>query len=96
MPAYMISLIDVKDADGFAAYLAQSKDIAGEFGAKMVLAAGYVGAINGTLPTHQRVVVAEFPDVTALDAWKTSAAYQALVPLRESSSTQIMTTYQAA
>jgi hypothetical protein len=31
-----------------------------------------------------------------LDAWKTSAAYQALVPLRESSSTQIMTTYQAA
>ena len=95
MPADLISLIDVKAPEGFSTYMVLSIEIAVEYWVKLVLEAGFVGAINGTLPRHQQVVVAVFLDMASLESWKTSSAYQPLVPLRENSSTQVMTAYQA-
>jgi uncharacterized protein (DUF1330 family) len=40
-------------------------------------------------------VVIRFPSVAQADGWHGSAAYQALVPLRQSAAEVVLTTYRA-
>jgi uncharacterized protein (DUF1330 family) len=43
----------------------------------------------------ERIVVAEFPDMSALRRWHDSPQYQALVPLRETAAEVVLTGYAA-
>ena len=95
MPAYMISHITITDSDKFADYMHRTQHVARGFGAKMLARGKLAETLAGTPAPGQMVVVAEFPDLDALRRWNASPEYQALIPLREAASDQVMTAYEA-
>ena len=92
MPALMISEIRVKSPEKLAEYMEKTQALARTFGAEMVARAEFARHLTGS-DDHDRVVVARFPDMDRLEAWFTSDAYAALVPLREAASDMRMTAY---
>ncbi len=96
MSALMISQITVTDREAFQQYLEKTQIVASSFGAEMIFRGKLDSVLNGDAVDHSLVVVARFPDAEALKKWFHSPEYEALVPLREAGSHQIMTTYTAA
>ena len=94
MPALMISIITVTDPQDFQDYMARTQTIASAYGARLL----FRGTLNETLAGEHTsgpmVVVAEFPDIETLRRWNSSPEYQAIVALREKSSTQVMNAYE--
>lgn len=95
MSAIMMSQLTVTDREAFQDYLVKSKELAGSYGAELLYRGKLTGALNGEPHRHQMVVIAKFPDMAAIEAWHKSPEYQALVPLREKGSEQLMTTYES-
>jgi len=93
MSAIMISQIKVTNPEGFQDYLRQTKQLAGTYGAKLLFQGKEPVALHGQLSNHQFTVIAEFPSIEKLMDWYQSVEYQALVPLRDSASVQVMTAY---
>ena len=93
MTALMISTITVTDPEGFQTYLAKSRAIAQPYGAKMLFRGRTHAALAGAPVAGTMVVIAEFPDIEALQRWNTSPEYEEIVALRESCSEQVMTAY---
>ena len=44
--------------------------------------------------SHADAVVLRFPDVATVESWYNSAAYQALIPLREQAAEMALITYE--
>ncbi|MCW5693322.1 MAG: DUF1330 domain-containing protein [Pseudolabrys sp.] len=82
MPTYLINHLripaDVPNDEGLT-YLEQVEATVAPYGGKW-LAQGPVDVIEGAWPGS--VVLMEFPDRHAADAWYHSADYQAIAPLR--------------
>lgn len=95
MPAYMMSHVTVTDQEKFQSYIAKTRSIAAEFGAKPVAIGTQPEMLNGEGDDHQMVFVIEFPSMEQLKAWHHSDAYKAIVPLREEGSHQHMVAYEA-
>lgn len=95
MSAIMMSQLTVNDPEKFAAYLQQSKAIASRYGAELLFSGKFQETLNGEPRPHRMVVIAQFPDHDSLSKWHADPDYAAIVPLREASSDQIMTTYSA-
>ena len=93
MSAIMISTITVTDPEAFAAYLEQSKALAGKYGAEMLWAGAHHADLTEGHAPGDRVVIARFPDAERLMAWHGSPEYAELVPLRLRGSEQVMTAY---
>lgn len=79
-PAYLIGQIDVRDPEGFAReYLPRAREIIKSHGGRLVAAAGgtptgpQVVAVDGDAP--KRVVIYMYPNMDALQAWRTDPAY---------------------
>ena len=94
MSVVMISTFTVKDAEKFQSYLAQSKLLASEYGAEMVLRGQLTRVLNGSGDNSNRVVIARFPAQQKVDAWFDSPIYQELVSLREQAADMTMLTYE--
>jgi uncharacterized protein (DUF1330 family) len=82
MTAYVIGHITVKNAEKWAAYRSQVPATLAPWGAELVLR-GQLAAVLAGKHAHTDTVVIRFPDHKAVDGWHSSAAYQALVPLRQ-------------
>ena len=95
MSAIVMSQLTVNDAEKFAEYLQKSKAIASRYGAELLFSGRYLETLNGDPRPHRMVVIAQFPDHDALSKWHADPDYAELIPLREASSDQIMTTYSA-
>lgn len=95
MPAYMISQVTVTDKEKFENYLAKTRSVSANYGARPVAVGAQPKMLNGENDGHQMVFVIEFPNMEKLDAWHHSAEYQALVSLREEGSDQRMVAYEA-
>lgn len=95
MSAVMISQIEVTDKDAFQEYLTKTQKIAGSYGAELLFRGRMDAVLNGEPANHQMVVIARFPDMETIRRWHASDEYQAIVPLREKGSRQLMTAYQA-
>ncbi|MBI2307029.1 MAG: DUF1330 domain-containing protein [Rhodocyclales bacterium] len=80
--ACVIGHITVKDADKWAEYRSRVPVTLAPWGAQLLLR-GENAAVLGGSHRHQATVVILFPDLAAVNGWYASAAYQALVPLRE-------------
>lgn len=79
--AYVIGHITVKDSDKWAAYRDRVPATLEPWGAELVLRGTLARVLAGQHP-HTDTVVIRFPDTGAVEAWYGSAAYQALIPLR--------------
>jgi uncharacterized protein (DUF1330 family) len=95
MTALMISTIEVTDPASFQDYMMATQKVAGPYGAKLL----FRGKLDAMLSESDRpgplVVVVSFPDIETLHRWNASPEYQDLIPLRDKSSVQTMTAYQA-
>ena len=85
MAAYVGNEIWVKDAMTFQTYVVQVPATLAPFGGRYLVRSGATETVEGDPPG--RIVILEFPDRAAALAWRASAAYQAILPIRDASST---------
>jgi uncharacterized protein (DUF1330 family) len=86
MKAYVIALETIHDEAKFGEYRAQVMATLAPYGAVFVVRGGATTVLEGDWP-HQRTVVIEFPSRAAAEGWYASPAYQAVIGLRQGSST---------
>ena len=92
--AYVLGHISVIDTEKWAAYRNQVPATLAPWGAELVLRGNLVTALAGGLP-YSDVVLIRFPDQQAVNNWYGSAAYQALIPLREQAAAVVLLSYEA-
>lgn len=85
MAAYVVNEIWVKDLETFQTYSVQVPPTLAPFGGRYVARSGATETIEGEPPG--RIVILEFPDRAAALAWRSSPAYQAILPIRDATST---------
>jgi uncharacterized protein (DUF1330 family) len=85
MTAYVVNELWVSDAARFQTYVVQVPPTLEAFGGRYVVRSGATATIEGDPPG--RIVILEFPDRAAALAWRASPAYQAILPIRDASST---------
>lgn len=91
--AYVIGHITVRDAAKWDAYRGAVPATLAPWGAELVLRGKRMAILAGE-HTHADVVVIRFPDQAAVDGWHSSAAYQALIPLRQQAADVVLLAYQ--
>ena len=82
MSAYFIVRADVRDWEGFQAYVDRSPGVLARFGGRHIARGGRTVTFEGPEETR-RIVIAQFPDFESAEACYRSAEYQAIIPLRE-------------
>jgi uncharacterized protein (DUF1330 family) len=85
MAAYVVNEIWVNDLETFQTYAVQVPPTLAPFGGRYVARSGPTETIEGEPPG--RIVILEFPDRAAALAWRSSPAYQAILPIRDATST---------
>ncbi|MGE5471546.1 MAG: DUF1330 domain-containing protein [Bacteroidota bacterium] len=82
MSALVIGHITVRDEEKWAQYRAQVPATLTPWGAELVFR-GQCDRVLAGEHRHSDTVVIRFTDRAAVDDWNQSAAYQALIPLRQ-------------
>lgn len=84
MSAYLVAFADVKDMDKFQnEYGANVGPIVARHGGKLVCATPADNAKEGSFPAGNLVIV-EFPDLAAAEAFYSDPEYQPLIKVRQS------------
>ncbi|HWK70489.1 DUF1330 domain-containing protein [Pollutimonas sp. M17] len=91
--AYIIGHITVKDAEKWAEYCRRVPDTVAPWGASLVFRGGNAQVLAGD-HAHTDTVVIRFPDRAAVNAWHDSAAYRALVPIRQQAADVVIVSYE--
>lgn len=84
--AYVINEIRVSDPTRFQSYADQAPATLAPFGGKYLVRGGEGEAMAGARPADL-IVILEFPDRAQAKAWRASAAYQKILPIRDATST---------
>ncbi|GAB2690428.1 DUF1330 domain-containing protein [Nocardia thraciensis] len=85
MPAYAIAHLHNVDVNAeIVEYLRRIDDTLARFGGKFIVHGGRQMVAEG--PADGSVIVIEFPDYDAAQAWYASPEYQAILPLRTNNS----------
>jgi uncharacterized protein (DUF1330 family) len=83
MPAYVVGLHEITDHSKFEEYRAKIGQVVAKYGGRYLTRGENLSMPEGGYWTPERVVVIEFPDRAAIDAWYTSPEYQPLIELRQ-------------
>jgi uncharacterized protein (DUF1330 family) len=86
MPAYFVAEIEITNQAGFEPYRAAAPATIAQYGGRYLTRGSTVELIEGG-PEPKRVVILEFPDVTAVKRWYDSSEYQKILPIRLANST---------
>lgn len=92
--AYVVGQMTVKNENKWAEYRGQVLATLTPFGGELVFRGNQVRALSGECP-HADIVVIRFPSLVDADSWHNSAAYQALLPIRQEAADVVLTTYEA-
>jgi len=92
--AYIVGQMSVKNETKWAEYRGQVLATLVPFGGELVFRGHQARALSGECP-HADIVVIRFASLADADNWHNSAAYQALIPLRQEAADVVLTTYQA-
>ena len=93
MPAYLIGTIRVTDEAAWQKYVDRVGATFVPHGG-MVLLRGLKRRELAGSSHGDRIVVAEFRDLSSLERWHDSAEYQALIGLRDSGAEVVLTAYE--
>ena len=91
--AYVIGHIAIKDPAKWAEYRSQVPGTLTPWNAELLLRGTLAEVFAGT-HAHRDTVVIRFPDLAAARGWHDSAAYQALVPLRQQAADVTLLLYE--
>ncbi len=83
MPAYLIVEHKITDPAKFEQYRVQVGPMIARHGGRYITRGGTHRVLETTHWLPDRVVIIEFPDMAALNAWYNSPEYQPLVALRQ-------------
>jgi uncharacterized protein (DUF1330 family) len=92
--AFVVGQMTVKQPEKWAQYRSQVLATLLPFGGELVFRGEQVQSFSGVNP-HPDIVVIRFPSLGDADGWHASAAYQALIPLRQEAADVVLTTYTA-
>ena len=84
MAAYVITVIEIADPEGFARYREMVVGTIDPFGGRYIARGGAISALEGDW-NPERVVIAEFPSAAQARAWWDSPAYAAAKVQRQAS-----------
>jgi len=84
MPAYLIVEHIITDAGKFEEYRTQVGPQISQYGGRYITKGGSHRMPEGGHWQPERVVIIEFPDMAALEAWYNSPEYAPLIALRKS------------
>jgi len=98
MPAYLIAEHTVTDAAKFEEYRVKVGPLIAKHGGRYITKGGshVVLEKNNAVWQPGRVVIVEFPDMAALNAWYNSPEYQPLIALRQASAKDMLITLEGA
>ncbi len=82
MPAYLIVLMEVTDAEQYSQYTAVTPSVVSQFGGEFIVRGGKSATLEGP-EEKRRVVVIEFPSFERAQAFYQSAEYQRAKGLRK-------------
>ena len=91
--AYVVGQIRVKDPEKWAVYRSQVPATLAPWHAELVFRGTQVAALAGACP-YPDIVVIRFPSAAAVSGWFSSAAYQALIPLRQEAAELTLLSYE--
>ena len=83
--AYVVNELWVSDPEVFQTYSVQVPPTLTLYGGRYVVRSGATEAVSGEPPG--RIVILEFADRASALAWRNSPEYQAILPIRDASST---------
>lgn len=75
MPAYIIAMVNIKDAEKYQEYAKRAGPANAKYGSRFLVRGGKKHTLEGDIP-FQRIVVTEFPDVEAARKFYHSVEYQ--------------------
>jgi uncharacterized protein (DUF1330 family) len=81
-PVYSVAEIEIVDQAAYAAYVPKAQAAIKAAGAKYLAAGGKVTAVDGE-PPKSRVVIQQWGSLEQFQAYRNSAAYKDLLPIRE-------------
>jgi uncharacterized protein (DUF1330 family) len=98
MPAYFIAEHTITDPAKFEEYRAKVGPIIAKHGGRYITRPGSHVILEKETAVWQpeRVVIIEFPDMAALNAWYRSPEYQPLIPLRRTAAKDMLITLEGA
>jgi uncharacterized protein (DUF1330 family) len=85
MSAYVIANVDVRDLEAYEAYRSRTLATIEAHGGRFIVRGGAIDVLEGEPQVH-RLVIIEFSDRQAARGWYESPEYQAILPLRTSTS----------
>ena len=96
MPAYLIAEHTITDAAKFEEYRVKVGPLIAKHGGRYITKGGshVVLEKNNAVWQPGRVVIVEFPDMAALNAWYNSPEYQPLIALRQASAKDMLITLE--
>ncbi len=91
--AYVVGHVAVKDSEKWDEYRQAVPLTLEAVHAKLVCRGKLAKVLSGE-HHHQDIVIIEFPDLKAVDAWYESEEYQALIPLRLQAADIVLLSYE--
>ena len=86
MPAYLIADTNITDQATYDKYKQQVGPLIAKFGGQFLVRGGAIKVLEGTWKPS-RLVLIEFPDMTAVNAWYNSPEYAPMLALRQPAAT---------
>jgi uncharacterized protein (DUF1330 family) len=80
--AYVVVDVEVQDPEAYQEYTRQVPDTLQPYGGKFIVRGGNAQTLEGAW-NPKRVVILEFPTAQQAKGWHASAAYQAILPIRQ-------------
>jgi len=98
MPAYLIAEHTITDPVKFEEYRVRVGPLIAKHGGRYITRGGSHVVLEKDNAVWQpgRVVIVEFPDIAALNAWYASPEYQPLIALRQASAKDMLITLEGA
>ena len=82
-PVYYIAEIDLKNADAYLKeYAPKAQALIRKMGGKTLAAGQNITVIEGT-PPKSRVAIQQWESIEKIQAWRNSAAFKELMPIRD-------------
>lgn len=98
MPAYLIAEHSITDATKFEEYRVKVGPLIARHGGRYITKPGSQTVLeeDNAVWQPQRVVIVEFPDMAALEAWYRSPEYAPLIEIRRQSAKDMLITLDGA
>ncbi len=96
MPTYLIAEHIITDPQKFEEYRTKVGPMIARYGGRYITKPGSHKMLEQGVWNPTRVVIVEFPDMAALNAWYNAPEYQPMIKLRQGATVDMLITLEGA